>query len=187
MNDFDFRIILFLLLIFFTLRKNKENFSVQPVMDGYPVESNREVEEFFGEDIFKGDKKSNYDTEELYDIVDKIDSDISKTEDLFDYYDKKYCPDNNCITCKLPPIPELAEIDRCGTKNGIIPLNEICKFKCKGGAIEAPNSKKVGVCSVSSPNPRNPQSYSNELFLGHYEGIFEPYPMIECNSTSEIN
>jgi len=158
------------------------------VLDGYSVETNMEVDEFLGGNVFKNDKKSNYDTQELYDIVDKIDTNISKTEDLFDHYDKEYCPDGNCITCKPPSIsaiPEAAEIEYCGNEDGIIPLGEICKLKCEEGAIEDPDFTTVGVCSTSSPNPRNPLSYLNELFLGQYEGKFEPDPYIKCNRTCD--
>jgi hypothetical protein len=173
-----------------------DNFNVQPVMDGYSAETNMEIDEFFGSnrnDIFKNDKKSNYDTQELYDIVDKIDTDVSEVEDTLDHYDEKYCGKGGekCFTCKKPDLsdlPEGAEFDQCGNdedKNDIIPINETCKLKCKDGYEEQPDSKVTGVCSHQSPEPRNPLSYLSEVFLGQYEAIFDPEPSIVCNKTCQ--
>ena len=166
-----------------------DNFNVQPVMDGYSAETNMKVDDFFGNNIFKNDKKSNYDTQELYDIVDKIDIDVSEVEGTLDHYDQKYCGKNGdkCFTCKKPDIiPDGAIIDSCGDKDtGIIPINEICKFKCEEGTIEQPDSNVVGVCSHQSPEPRTPESYLSELFLGQYEAVFAPEPSIICNRTCQ--
>jgi len=168
-----------------------DNFNVQPVMDGYSAETNMEIDQFFGsKDIFRNDKKSNYDTKELYDIVDKIDGDISEVEDTLDHYDEKFCGKDGekCFTCKTPDLPEGAEFEQCGNPldtNNNIPLNEICKLKCKDGYEEQPDSKVTGVCSHQSPEPRNPLSYLNELFLGQYEATFQPSPSIVCNKTCQ--
>ena len=168
-----------------------DNFNVQPVMDGYSAETNMEIDQFFGpnrNDIFRNDKKSNYDTQELYDIVDEIDVDVSEVEDTLDHYDEEFCGKDGekCFTCKRPDLPEYAEFEQCGnpldTDNNI-PLNEICKLKCKDGYEEQPDSKVTGVCSHQSPEPRNPLSYLNELFLGQYEATFQPSPSIGCNKT----
>ena len=126
----DQRVIFFLILFFFFLRGKKENFDVQPVNTGGTIERNRSVDEFFGKDIFKYDKDENYHVDELYDMLDEGNKDISKTEKIFDYYDKEYCPEGgNCITCRAPEIPENAEIaEGCKDES---PLDNICKFKCK--------------------------------------------------------
>ena len=168
-----------------------DNFNVQPVMDGYSAETNMEIDQFFGsKDIFRNDKKSNYDTKELYDIVDKIDGDISEVEDTLDHYDEEFCGKDGekCFTCKRPDLPEGAEFEQCGNpldKDNNIPLNEICKLKCKDGYEEQPDSNITGVCSHQSPEPRNPLSYLNELFLGQYEATFQPSPSIVCNKTCQ--
>ena len=91
-----------------------DNFNVQPVMDGYSAETNMEIDQFFGpnrNDIFRNDKKSNYDTQELYDIVDEIDVDVSEVEDTLDHYDEEFCGKDGekCFTCKRPDLPEYAE------------------------------------------------------------------------------
>jgi len=167
-----------------------DNFNVQPVMDGYSAETNMEIDQFFGPNIFKNDKKSNYDTQELYDIFDKIEADVSKVEDTLDHYDEKYCGKDGtkCFSCEKPELPEGAEFDRCGNQrdnNNIIPINETCKLKCKDGYQEQPDSKVTGVCSHQSPEPRTPQSYSTEVFLGQYESTFQPSPDIVCNKTCQ--
>ena len=108
-----------------------DNFNVQPVMDGYSAETNMEIDQFFGsKDIFRNDKKSNYDTQELYDILDEIDTDVSEVEDTLDHYDEEFCGKGGekCFTCKRPDLPEYAEFEQCGnpldTDNNI-PLNEM--------------------------------------------------------------
>ena len=56
----DLRIILFLFLLCFVLfQRNKENFQVEPVLDGSTIETHREVSEFFGPDIYKYDTDEN--------------------------------------------------------------------------------------------------------------------------------
>jgi len=170
-----------------------DNFNVQPVMDGYSAETNMEIDQFFGPNIFKNDKKPNYDTQELYDIVDKIDADVSEVEDTLDHYDEKYCGKDGtkCFTCKKPDLSELpegAEFDQCGNEedtDNIIPINETCKLKCKDGYEEQSLHNITGVCSHQSPEPRTPLSYLSEVFIGQYEATFQPSPSIVCNKTCQ--
>jgi len=172
----DIRIILFLIVFLFALSINKENFEVQPIVDNSSIETNLEVDDFLKSD--KNNKYFNYEIGELYDMTDKVSDEISETEDLLDFYDNKYCS-GDCTTCRLPNLSEidpLADFDICGVQ-GIIPLNSICRLKCKENSIEL--SSTVGVCKSDEDNISSP--YPDGLFKGEYEGKFIPSPSIECS------
>jgi hypothetical protein len=171
----DIRIILFLIVFLFSLRINKENFEVQPIVDNSSIETNLKIEDFLKPN---NEKDFNYELNQLYDMTDKVSDEISKTEDLLDFYDNKYCSED-CNTCRPPDLSEidpLAEFDSCGVQ-GIIPLNSVCKLKCKGDSIEL--SSTAGVCKLDEDNISSP--YPDELFKGEYKGKFIPSPSIKCS------
>ena len=73
--------------------KNKEYFQVDPVLDGEKIERELDTQGFLNKNI-KYDNQGNHNTEYLYDMLDRVDRKVDKTEHYLDAYNPIFCRNN---------------------------------------------------------------------------------------------